>query len=127
MLTARLATVVVLPSPGLALVTWMTAVGLLTDRNRSEVRNDRYASLAGEVGSSRVARNARSADFQLPTCGMSPSVGRPPMARSKSSFDRIESSRYSKSRAAPMPRIRPTANARIALRAGFGDDGDEGA
>ena len=49
--TARLVAVVVLPSPGSELVTWMTRSGLSSPRNCTLVRSPRYTSTANSCGS----------------------------------------------------------------------------
>ncbi|MCZ7627677.1 MAG: hypothetical protein M5U19_00570 [Microthrixaceae bacterium] len=46
-MTARLATVVDLPSEASAEVTWIVDIGLCIDSNLTAVRSDRYASAAG--------------------------------------------------------------------------------
>ncbi len=124
--TARLARVVVFPSWGLALVTCRVRMGCSRPMNWIDVRSVRYASAAGDVGSSRETRYGVSLPRQALTTGIRPSTGSPGATRSKSSLLLTESSRNSRRTATLRPRTRPRVRARTPVRTGWGSTGEVG-
>ncbi len=114
---------VVLPSPETEDVTWITVADCCRPENRTAVRRARYASAAGESGCRSIAvwEIVLSRARMMPITG-----GAPPVARSMSSAVRIASSRWSRTKATPMPTSAPAKTARIPLRTGVGDTGSVG-
>ena len=91
-MTAKLASVVVLPSTELGLVTCR----ILSDRSKPmnwiEVRSVRYASAATDRGDVWAMISGLSLFFQPETVGIRPRTGRPWAVFSRSSLDLIVSS-----------------------------------
>jgi hypothetical protein len=122
---ARFATVVLLPSPRLALVTAITFTPSVCPRNWRFVLIVRYASAAGVLGAS--LETSRTEDFRRhpSTEGTMPSTGAL-ISDSMSCLPTVLSSNRSLTRAPPAPRPSPITSAKMPVRTGCGLEREAG-
>src|SRR5690242_2547719 len=121
----RFDSVEVFPSAAAGLVTRMTPRSRSCRANCSDVRSDRYASAAGDIGLASDTTSGLLRFFHEFTIGTAAITVAPPNS-SAISLEFTASSRLSRRNAAARPRIRPAARPSKPFLVGLGELGDSG-